>query len=187
LQTQSEELRASNEELEEQSRALLESQARLEQQQAELEQSNSQLEEQTQMLETQRDDLQKVQATLQSQAIELERASRYKSEFVANMSHELRTPLNSLLIMARLLADDSDANLYGDNVKSAQTIDANSNELLNDINAILYISKIEARHLEIEQQEVRTSDIVDKLQTASDTPASHKGFDLRVEIGDDVP
>lgn len=187
LQTQSEELRASNEELEEQSRALLESQARLEQQQAELEQSNSQLEEQTQMLETQRDDLQKVQATLQSQAIELERASRYKSEFVANMSHELRTPLNSLLIMARLLADNRDANLSDDQVKYAQTIEASGNDLLNLINDILDISKIEAGHLEIEPQEVRTSDIVDKLRTAFDTPATQKGLDLRVEIGDDVP
>ena len=115
---QSEELRVSNEELEEQSRALKESQARLEQQQAELEQTNSQLEEQAQQLETQRDDLRTRQRSRCScKARELEQASRYKSDFLANMSHELRTPLNSLLILAKLLADNPEDNLTDEQVQ----------------------------------------------------------------------
>jgi signal transduction histidine kinase/DNA-binding response OmpR family regulator len=187
LQTQSEELRASNEELEEQSRVLQDSQARMERQQAELEQSNAQLEEQTQQLESQRDDLQKVQAALQSQAVELQRASQYKSEFVANMSHELRTPLNSLLIMARLLADNRDANLTADQVKYARTIEGSGNDLLSLINDILDISKIEAGRLEMEADQVRTRDIADKLKGEFESPAAQKGIVLHVEIGGDVP
>jgi TolA-binding protein len=76
LQAQSEELRVSNEELAEQSRALKESQTRLELQQAELEQTNAQLEEQTQLPEAQKDDLSRTKAPLETQARELEQASR---------------------------------------------------------------------------------------------------------------
>jgi signal transduction histidine kinase len=122
LQAQQEELRVSNEELEEQGRVLKESQTRLENSQAELEQTNSQLEEQAQILETQRDELARAQAFLEQRAAELQRANQYKSEFLANMSHELRTPLNSSLILAKLLADNKDGNLTGEQVKFAQTI-----------------------------------------------------------------
>jgi len=187
LQTQSEELRASNEELEQQSKALQDSQTRMERQQAELEQSNVQLEELAQQLEGQRDELQKGQLALQSQAVELERANQYKSEFVANMSHELRTPLNSLLIMARLLADNRESNLSDDQVKYAQTIEASGNDLLNLINDILDISKIEAGHLEIVPDEVKTKDIVEKLRTTFEASAAQKGLALRVEVAKDVP
>src|SRR5690606_35046440 len=171
LPTQSEELRASSEELERQSRALQDSQTRMERQQAELEQSNVQLEELAQQLEGQRDELQKGQLALESQAIELERANQYKSEFVANMSHELRTPLTSLLIMARLLADNRESNLTDEQVKYAQTIEASGNDLLNLINDILDISKIEAGHLEIVPDEVKTEDIVEKLRTTFEASA----------------
>jgi len=180
LQTQSEELRASNEELEE-------SQTRLERQQAELEQSNVQLEELAQQLEQQRDELQRGQLALQAQAVELERANQYKSEFVANMSHELRTPLNSLLIMARLLADNRSGNLSDDQVKYAETIEASGNDLLNLINDILDISKIEAGRLEIRPEELQTKDVVSKLRTTFAQAASQKGLTLRVEIEDGVP
>ena len=187
LQAQSEELRSTNEELEAQSRALQESQSRLEAQQAELEQTNAQLEEQTQFLEAQRDDLNRAQTALQAQAQELERASRYKSEFLANMSHELRTPLNSLLIMARLLADNRDGNLSAEQVKYAQTIETSGNDLLLLINDILDISKIEAGKVDLQLGPVPVIEVVDKLRTAFEAAARDKGLKLRTEIAADAP
>ncbi len=146
LQTQQEELSVQNEELEQQSRVLQDSQARLENQQAELEQINAHLEEQTQALERQRDDLARTKGDLQ-------RASTYKSEFLANMSHELRTPLNSSLILAKLLAENRDANLTAEQIKFAETIYSASNDLLTLINDILDLSKIEAGKLEVRPEE----------------------------------
>jgi len=187
LQSQSDELRATNSELEQQSRALQESQARLEEQQAELEQTNAQLEEQTQLLEAQRDDLSRAQASLQSQARELEQASRYKSEFVANMSHELRTPLNSLLIMARLLADNRSGTLTAEQVTYATTIESSGNDLLTLINDILDISKIEAGRVELQLDRVSLAGLAEKLIAPLRPLAAEKGLSLRSEIAADSP
>lgn len=187
LQVQSEELRANNEELEQQSRQLIDSQARLEVQQGELEQSNAQLEEQTRQLEAQRDDLTRTQVSLKTQAGELETASRYKSEFLANMSHELRTPLNSLLIMARLLAENRAGNLTAEQVKHAETIETSGNDLLTLINDILDISKIEAGKLELQPRRLRIQPVLEKLRALFATSAQAKGLAFRTAIEVDGP
>lgn len=187
LQTQSEELRVSNEELEEQGRALRESQGRLEQQQAELEQTNSQLEEQAQQLETQRDGLERVNAAVELKARELEQASRYKSDFLANMSHELRTPLNSSLILAKLLADNPEDNLTAEQVKYAQTIQSSGNDLLNLINDILDLSKIEAGHVEIRPEAVVVERMATSLRQVFEPVAAEKQLKFAINIADDVP
>jgi signal transduction histidine kinase/CheY-like chemotaxis protein/CHASE3 domain sensor protein len=187
LQVQGEELRVSNEELEEQSRALKESQARLEQQQAELEQTNSQLEEQAQQLETQRDDLARTTASVQLKARELEQASRYKSDFLANMSHELRTPLNSLLILAKLLADNPDDGLSAEQVRYAQTIQSSGNDLLNLINDILDLSKIEAGHVEIRPEWVSLERLTSNLRHVFEPIAHDKGLEFAIEVTPECP
>ncbi|MCO5734173.1 response regulator [Rhizobium sp. SSA_523] len=187
LQTQSEELRVSNEELEEQSRALKESQARLEQQQVELEQTNSQLEEQAQQLEIQRDDLERANVAVQLKARELEQASQYKSDFLANMSHELRTPLNSSLILAKLLADNPNDNLTAEQVKYARTIQSSGNDLLNLINDILDLSKIEAGHVEIRPEAVPVERMTNTLHQVFQPLAADKALDLAIDVGADVP
>ncbi|MES1244824.1 MAG: response regulator [Acidobacteriota bacterium] len=176
LQAQGEELRVSNEELEEQGRVLRESQNRLEQQQAELEQTNVQLEEQAQLLEAQRDDVTRAQAALQVKARELEQASRYKSDFLANMSHELRTPLNSSLILAKLLADNPEGNLSDEQVRYAETIRAAGNDLLNLINDILDLSKIEAGHMEMRPEPVPIADLSQALRRTFEPLAGQKGI-----------
>ncbi|WP_315760153.1 response regulator [Sphingomonas sp. Y38-1Y] len=187
LQVQSEELKVSNEELEEQGRALKESAVRLEQQQVELEQTNTQLEEQAQLLEAQRDDLAKSTAAVELKARELEQASQYKSDFLANMSHELRTPLNSLLILSKLLADNPDGNLSDDQAQYARTIQASGNDLLNLINDILDLSKIEAGHVDIHAEPVSINRLVGDLRQTFDPIARQRGLDFAIEIDPAAP
>lgn len=187
LQAQGEELRVSNEELEEQSRVLKESQSRLEQQQIELEQTNSQLEEQANQLEMQRNDLERANASVQLKAQELERSSQYKSDFLANMSHELRTPLNSSLILAKLLADNPDENLTQEQVKYARTIQSSGNDLLNLINDILDLSKIEAGHVEIHPEVTPLARMAAGLRQLFDPVAQEKKLDFDIHIDEAIP
>ena len=187
LQAQGEELRVSNEELEEQGRALKESQSRLELQQAELEQTNSQLEEQTQQLESQRDDLERVNEIVRLRARELEQASQYKSDFLANMSHELRTPLNSLLILAKLLADNDAGRLSEEQVRYAQTIQSSGNDLLTLINDILDLSKIEAGHMEIKPEPLALARLTKDLTNLFAPVAEKRNLEFQVEVAPECP
>ena len=194
MQVQQEELRAANEELEEQSSALRESQAHMEEQQAELEQTNEQLAEHTEELARQRDEmdrknhrLHEVQLMLEERADELQRASRYKSEFLANMSHELRTPLNSSLILAKLLADNPDGNLHDDQVQFARSIYSAGNDLLNLINDILDISKVEAGKLDIQPELLVLARLVDGLRSLFLAQSLEKSLQFEVVLEEGVP
>ncbi|PPT77082.1 MULTISPECIES: response regulator [Xanthomonas] len=187
LQTQQEELRVANEELEEQSRSLQQSQSDLELQQAELEQTNVQLEERTQALEAQKQALLVAQNQLVRNSNELSTASRYKSEFLANMSHELRTPLNSALILAKLLSDNKDGTLSPEQVKYAQAILSSNNDLLALINDILDLSKIEAGHVELADETVATTSVLQRLRETFEPLARQKGLALQLAAESDAP
>ncbi|NVD96441.1 response regulator [Massilia sp. BJB1822] len=187
LQVQQEELRTANEELEEQSRVLELSQANLENQKAELEQSNEQLAEQAVALDQKNAALGDVQEQLEERARDLERASQYKSQFLANMSHELRTPLNSSLILAKLLSDNEAGNLNEEQVRYAQTIYGAGNDLLNLINDILDISKVEAGKLELAPEELQLEPLAERLARAFEPLALQKGLDLVVDLEPGLP
>jgi len=187
LQVQQEELRTANEELEEQSRALEESQSALENQQAELEQTNEQLAEQAANLDNKNSALVQAQEQLRERALELERASRYKSEFLANMSHELRTPLNSSLILAKLLADNAGGNLNDEQVRFAQTIYSAGNDLLNLINDILDISKVEAGKLELVPEDLPLRRVIEGLARVFEPLARQKHLDFSLTVEPNVP
>jgi len=194
LQFQQGELKATNDELEEQSRALQESETRLKTQQSELEQTNEQLGEQTTALERQRDilnennvALNKAQTLLEERSDEVQRASQYKSEFLANMSHELRTPLNSSLILAKLLADNVGGNLTQEQVQYAHAISSAGNDLLNLINDILDLSKVEAGKLEIRPESVLLLKMFSILEKTFDPLAKEKALKFEVKIDPDVP
>ncbi|WGT36279.1 response regulator [Pseudomonas atacamensis] len=187
LQVQQEELKTANEELEEQSRILKESQAHLETQQVELEQTNEQLAEQRDAMDKKNTELNQAQIQLEERAEELQRSSKYKSEFLANMSHELRTPLNSSLILAKLLAENPQQNLSAEQVKFAESIYSAGNDLLNLINDILDISKVEAGKLEVIAENTRVDRLVDGLRSMFEPLAADKKLAFSVEVQPDAP
>jgi PAS domain S-box-containing protein len=194
LQSQQEELKTANEELEEQSRALKLSKLRLENQQVLLEETNNQLEEQTQVLGQQKDILNekniavsKAQVLLEEKTNEVQRASQYKTEFLANMSHELRTPLNSSLILAKLLMDNSKGNLTDEQVQFASSIYSSGNDLLNLINDILDLSKVEAGKLDIRIENVFISKIIESLKKTFQPLAIEKGIHFEIILEQNFP
>ncbi|MBJ2347438.1 MULTISPECIES: response regulator [Pseudomonas] len=187
LQVQQEELKTANEELEEQSRILKESQAHLEAQQQELEQTNEQLAEQRDAMDQKNSELNLAQIQLQERAEELQRSSKYKSEFLANMSHELRTPLNSSLILSKLLAENPHKNLSEEQVKFAESIYSAGNDLLNLINDILDISKVEAGKLEVRPENTGVARLVEGLRDLFTPLAREKGLDFDVQVQPDAP
>ena len=113
------------------------------------------------------------------------RANEYKIEFLANMSHELRTPLNSTLILAKLLADNKDGNLTAAQVKFAQTISSAGNDLLNLINDVLDLSRIEAGKVDVDAEPTSVARTVEGLVKTFQPMAEQKrlGFAVAVEPG----
>ena len=180
LQAQQEELKASNEELEGQTQRLKQSEERLRVQQEELQVTNEELEEKGELLERRNKEI-------EEKAEELALASKYKSEFLANMSHELRTPLNSLLLLAQGLAQNKTGNLSKEQVESAQIIYDGGNDLLNLINEILDLSKIEAGRMELHLGTVRVSDLAEGVQAAFKHMAEQKKLSLDVKVTEDAP
>ncbi|WP_448871775.1 response regulator [Desulfobulbus propionicus] len=194
LQAQQEELRVINEELEEQTKALKESEAELQAQQEELRVTNEELEERTRALEEQartigqkNDDLVKAQNIVRQKARDLEQTSKYKSEFLANMSHEFRTPLNSILILSQLFGSNKEGNLTPKQIESAKAIHSSGSELLNLINEILDLSKVEAGKIELNIEEVFIEDVVTDLERMFKDMAKEKGLKFTTAIVGDIP
>lgn len=187
LQVQQEELRTANEELEEQSRILEESQALLENQKAELEQTNDKLMDQAVVLDQKNVALNTIQAELEERAVELQRASKYKSEFLANMSHELRTPLNSSMILAKLLAENAKGNLNPEQIQFANSIYSAGNDLLNLINDILDISKVEAGKLELVPEQIPLQRLADSLRLVFEPLVMQKKLQFTIQIDANTP
>ena len=104
----------------------------------------------------------------------LDEAVRVKDNFLSMLSHELRTPLNSSLILAKLLADNPTDNLTEEQIKYAQTIQSSGNDLLNLINDILDLSKIEAGHVEIRPEVTTVERLATNLRQLFQPVASEK-------------
>lgn len=103
------------------------------------------------------------------------------------MSHELRTPLNSSLILAKLLADNRDGNLSEEQVKYAQTIQSAGNDLLALISDILDLSKIEAGHMQIQVERVRTDQLVAGLTRTFEPLTAEKSLTFQTRIQPGTP
>jgi CheY-like chemotaxis protein/nitrogen-specific signal transduction histidine kinase len=124
---------------------------------------------------------------LEEQAAQLSQASRYKSEFLANMSHELRTPLNSLLILAQMLSANSDGNLTAKQVEYSRTIHAAGADLLDLINDILDMAKIESGTMQVAVESLAFSAIQLELGRTFQPLATSKGLEFAIQIDDGLP
>ncbi len=187
LQTQQEELRETNERLEKQATTLRESEERLKQQQEELQKTNEQLEDKAKLLEVKNKEIEFAKGELEEKAEQLALTSKYKSEFLANMSHELRTPLNSLLILSKMLSDNSEGNLKQKQVEFARTIHGSGADLLALINDILDLSKIESGTITVDPAEVLFTDLRDYVEQNFRHVAQQKNLGFGVELHADMP
>jgi signal transduction histidine kinase/HAMP domain-containing protein/CheY-like chemotaxis protein len=166
----------------------------LQNQQEELQRSNAELEEKARLLASQNQDIEaknleieQARQELEDRAHQLMLASKYKSEFLANMSHELRTPLNSLLILAQLLAQNHTRNLTPKQVEYAGIIHSAGSDLLQLINDILDLSKVEAGKMDINPEWVPLRRLLDYVEATFRPMTGQKSLDFRVTTAPGIP
>ena len=171
LQAQHSEMENLNAELEAHTQKLQTSEEELRVQQEELQQTNGELEERNRVINQRNEEIQR-------KAAELEQSTRYKSEFMANMSHELRTPLNSILLLSRYLAENGEQNLTPDQTESARVILNSGNGLLDLIDELLDLSKIEAGKMDLEYEQLSFAVLANDMQSLFAPIAKEKKIDL---------
>jgi HAMP domain-containing protein/signal transduction histidine kinase/CheY-like chemotaxis protein len=160
------ELRRANEELQDKAHLLVK-------QKEEVENKNKEVEE--------------ARRSLEEKAEQLTLTSKYKSEFLANMSHELRTPLNSLLILAQQLFENSEGNLTDKQVRYAKTIHSCGDDLIQLINDILDLSKIESGYISADFTHVRFHEITSFVETTFKHISESKNLRFNIELETRLP
>jgi HAMP domain-containing protein/CheY-like chemotaxis protein/signal transduction histidine kinase len=194
LQSQQEALTETNKRLEQQTRSLQKSEELLRKQQDELQSTNAELEVKAQLLagqkaevEQKNKEVEQAKVALEEKAEQLALISKYKSEFLANMSHELRTPLNSLLILSQILSENVDGNLTTKQVGFAQTIHSSGSDLLDLINDILDLSKIESGTMAVDITAVPFGEVRKFVESTFRQMADLKGLHFDVEVDPSLP
>lgn len=161
----------------------------LQQMNQELEQLNTSLEqkvvERTAELAKTETELRQSEAAMQEAKEAAERANRAKSQFLANMSHELRTPLNAILGFTQLLIRDSSLTI--EQRQSIEIINRSGEHLLELINDVLQMSKIEVGKVTLDQQSFDLYHLLDSLEAMFQLPAQKKGLQLIFDYAPSLP
>ncbi|MBW4460146.1 MAG: HAMP domain-containing protein [Nodosilinea sp. WJT8-NPBG4] len=194
MQGQQTELTDTNRRLEQQAQSLKASEDLLKSQQEQLQRTNEELQEKAELLATQNSEVERknseieqARLSLEEKAEQLALTSKYKSEFLANMSHELRTPLNSLLILARLLSDNTESNLTHKQVEYSQTIYSAGNDLLGLINDILDLAKIESGTISVNAEPILFADLQVHLERTFRQVAIDRKLDFHMHFSEQLP
>ena len=194
LQVQQGELKTTNDRLEQQAASLRQSEELLRAKQEELQQSNAELEDKAILLSTQNKqveaknrEVEQARFALEEKAEQLALTSKYKSEFLANMSHELRTPLNSLLILSKMLSENTQGNLTLKQVEFAKNIHAAGSDLLGLINDILDLSKIESGTVTLDVSDTPFASLREQMQRTFAQLAQDKKLDFTIDIDPTLP
>ena len=165
-QSLTDELRRTNEELQDKAHLLVK-------QKEEVEAKNKEVEE--------------ARRSLEEKAEQLQLTSKYKSEFLANMSHELRTPLNSLLILAQQLYENHEGNLSEKQIRYAKTIHSCGDDLIQLINDILDLSKIESGYISTDFINVKFNEITSFVETTFKHVSESKNLRFGIEMDNKLP
>ena len=186
-QNLTQELQSQSQELQSQQGQLKSTNLELEAQKRELEEKATLLAVQNTRVEQKNHEVETARSALEEKAEQLALSSKYKSEFLANMSHELRTPLNSMLILAKLLSENPNENLTPKQVEFAGTIHQSGNDLLNLINEILDLSKVEAGRMEVMVSEIAIDEVRDYVERTFSQNARQKNLEFAVTVAPEVP
>jgi PAS domain S-box-containing protein len=124
---------------------------------------------------------------LEWQSRELEKASRLKSEFLASMSHELRTPINAVLGYTSLMREEIYGELTSKQKNALDKINTASQHLLDLINDILDLSKIEAGKMPVYLEEVPLKQLLGELAESVEPLIREKSLEFRLEVEPGVP
>ncbi|HVB45139.1 MAG TPA: HAMP domain-containing protein [Streptosporangiaceae bacterium] len=154
---------------------------------ADLEDKAAQLVRQNHDIELKNEQIEQARQEIEERARQLDLASQYKSQFLANMSHELRTPLNSLLVLARLLAQNPDQNLTPRQVEYANVIHSSGTDVLQLINDVLDLSKVEAGKMDIRPESFALTGLVDDLRAVFLPLTAEKGLDFAISAEPNLP
>ncbi|HCN82533.1 MAG TPA: hybrid sensor histidine kinase/response regulator, partial [Sphingobacteriaceae bacterium] len=125
--------------------------------------------------------------SLEEKAEQLTLTSKYKSEFLANMSHELRTPLNSLLILAQQLFENDEGNLNEKQIRYAKTIHSCGDDLIQLINDILDLSKIESGVISADIMPVGFKEIASFVESTFKPISETKNLKFEIDIEEGLP
>jgi signal transduction histidine kinase/CheY-like chemotaxis protein len=154
---------------------------------ADLEDKAAQLARQNRDIELKNEQIEQARQEIEERARQLDLASRYKSQFLANMSHELRTPLNSLLVLDSLLAQNVDQNLTPKQVEYATIIHSCGTDLLQLINDILDLTKVEAGKMDIHPERFALSGLTDDMYAVFGPLTAEKGLRFAIELEPTAP